>query len=58
MLRSCAKLSGRPSRSEANPHALLRRHSRAKDSKVSVAFLYLADRNINLKMLKTLLLCV
>lgn len=35
--RSCAKLSGRPSRSRANPPALWQRPSRAKDSKVSVA---------------------
>lgn len=36
MWRSCAKLSGRLSRSRANPLASLPRHSRAKDSKVSV----------------------
>lgn len=38
MWRSCAKLYGKLSKSRANPLALLQRHSRAKDSKVSVAF--------------------
>lgn len=58
MWRSCAKLSGKPSIIGANPHAFLHARSRAKDSEVSVAFLYLADRKINLKLLKTLLFCV
>lgn len=56
--RSCAKLSGKPSKFRENPRALLLRHSRAKDSKVSVELLYLVDRKITLKMLKTPLFCV
>lgn len=39
MWRSCAKLSGRPNRSKANPPALWQRHSREKDSKVSKVYI-------------------
>lgn len=39
MWRSCAKLSGRPSKWRINPHALLPRPSKAKASKVSLVFI-------------------
>lgn len=40
MWRSCARPSGRPSRSRASPLPLLPRHLRAKDSKVSGVWYY------------------